>query len=99
MWIAPLLSKFLSAHPLIRIEATFTDRFTDIVAEGFDVAVRVGVMHDSSLISRKLAGHRTLLCASPRYLAERGSPRSPDELAKHSCLGFSGYSFWPDWPL
>jgi DNA-binding transcriptional LysR family regulator len=99
MWIAPLLPKFLSAHPLIRIEATFTDRFTDIVAEGFDVAVRVGVMRDSSLILRKLAGHRTLLCASPGYFAERGTPRSPDELAQHSCIGFSGYSFWPDWPL
>ena len=88
MWIAPLLPKFLSAHPLIRIEATFTDQFTDIVAEGFDVAVRVGVMRDSGLISRKLAGHRTLLCASPRYLAERGIPRSPGELVQHSCLGF-----------
>jgi DNA-binding transcriptional LysR family regulator len=99
MWIAPLLPKFLSAHPLIRIDATFTDRFTDLVAEGFDIAVRVGVMRDSTLIARKLAGHRTLLCASPRYLAQRGNPRSPDELAQHSCLGFSRYSFWPDWPL
>jgi DNA-binding transcriptional LysR family regulator len=99
MWVAPLLPGFLSAHPQIRIEATFTDRFTDVVAEGFDVAIRIGVMRDSSLTSRKLADHRTLLCASPRYLAAREEPRSPDELAQHSCLGFSGYSFWPNWPL
>jgi DNA-binding transcriptional LysR family regulator len=99
IWIAPLLPSFLAKHSQISIEASFTDRFVDLVAEGFDVAVRVGVMRDSTLLLRKLAEHRTLLCAAPRYLAQRGTPRSPDDLARHSCLGFSGYSSWPDWPL
>lgn len=99
MWLAPLLPAFLAEHPLLRIEASFSDRFVDLVAEGFDIAVRIGVLRDSSLVSRRIAGHRKLLCAAPPYLAARGTPKSPTDLARHACLGFTGHSSWPQWLL
>lgn len=98
-WIAPLLPRFLSRHPQIRIDARFSDRQVDVVSEAFDVAIRVGVLRDSSLSSRKLASYRNLLVAAPSYLASRGKPRTPDDLKKHSCIGFTGLKSWPDWPL
>lgn len=98
-WIAPLLPRFLSRHPQIRIDARFSDRQVDVVAEGFDIAIRVGVLRDSSLSARKLASYRNLLVAAPSYLAARGKPRTPDDLKNHSCIGFTGLRSWPDWPL
>lgn len=98
-WIAPLLPHFLSRHPEIRIDARFSDRQVDVVAEGFDVAIRVGVLRDSSLTARKIATSRTLLVAAPGYLKAHGAPRTPAELADHACVGFTGYASWPDWPL
>ncbi len=98
-WIAPLLPGFIEKYPELRLDVSFSDRFVDIVAEGFDVAVRVGVLRSSTLISRHIAGKRSLLCASPKYLSGHGTPRTPGELSEHSCIGFSRHSFWPDWPL
>jgi DNA-binding transcriptional LysR family regulator len=99
MWVAPILPRFLALHPQIRADVRYSDRFVDLVADGFDIAVRVGVLRSSTLISKKLAEHRALLCASPRFLAAHGTPRSPAELTDMPCLGYTGYSFWPDWPL
>ena len=99
-WIAPLLlPSFLARHPQIRIDARFTDRPVDVVAEGFDVAVRVGMLRDSSLTSRRMASYRNLLVASPGYLAAHGEAQEPDDLVHHACLGFTGFADWPDWPL
>lgn len=99
LWISPLLPKFCRQFPQVRLDVRFDDRYVDIVGGGFDAAIRVGVMRSSTLISRKIAGHRSLLFASPRYLKRRGSPRTPDDLVKHDCIGFTGHAFWPDWPL
>lgn len=96
-WIAPLLPAFLARHPQIRIDARFSDRLVDVVSEGFDVAIRVGVLRDSSFTSRKIASYRTLLVAAPAYLSRHGKPKTPADLAKHACLGFSGHADWPDW--
>ncbi|WP_336490813.1 LysR family transcriptional regulator [Methylobacterium nigriterrae] len=100
-WIAPLLPSFLARHPQIRIDARFTDRFVDVVAEGFDVAIRVGArgLRDSSLTARRLASYRNLLVAAPSYLAAHGTPQAPTDLVDHACLGFTGHAAWPDWPL
>ncbi len=98
-WVAPLLPDFLAKYPSIRIDARFTDRFVDVVAEGFDVAIRVGRLRDSSLTARRLATYRNLLVAAPSYLEIHGRPKSPEDLQKHACVGFSGYASWPDWPL
>lgn len=101
LWIAPLLPAFLAQHPQIRLDLRLSDRFVDVVADGFDVAIRVaaGAPRDSSLVTRRIAGYRTLLVAAPAYLAAHGTPETPEDLAGHACLGFSGYAAWPDWPL
>lgn len=99
LWVAPLLPPFLARHPQIRVDARFGDRFVDLVAEGFDVAVRLGVLRDSSLTARKVASYRTVLVASPAYLARHGRPGTPADLADHACLGFTGHASWPDWLL
>lgn len=100
-WIAPVLPTFLAEHPRIRVELKLTDRFVDLVAEGFDVSIRVaaGKPRDSSLTARKIASYRNLLVASPGYLAAHGTPEVPADLLRHACLGFTGYTGWPDWPL
>jgi DNA-binding transcriptional LysR family regulator len=73
------------------------DRFIDLVDEGFDVAVRIGALADSSLVARRLAPIRRAVCASPAYLAARGVPATPDELAAHDCLGYSNVSLAHEW--
>lgn len=98
-WIAPLLPGFLERHQQIRIDARFSDRVVDVVAEGFDVAIRVGALRDSSLTMRKIATYRSRLIAAPHYVAARGRPKTPADLAHHACLGFSSSSDWPDWQL
>lgn len=99
MWIAPVLDRFLSEHPGLTIEARYEDRYVDLVAEGFDVAVRIGELADSRLIARKLAPARRLLCASPDYLKARGMPIHPTDLTAHSCIGFSRLASHPVWHL
>ncbi|MER8366500.1 LysR family transcriptional regulator [Mesorhizobium sp. M1348] len=99
MWIGPLLPQFLAAFPDVRIEAEFSNRFVDLVAENFDVAVRLGALQDSRLVARKVATRRRLLCAAPSYLARRGTPTAPEALLEHSCLGFSGFQTFPAWEM
>ncbi|MER9062078.1 LysR family transcriptional regulator [Mesorhizobium sp. M0698] len=99
MWIGPLLPQFLTEFPDVRIEAEFSNRFVDLVAENFDVAVRLGALQDSRLVARKVATRRRLLCAAPSYLARRGTPTAPEALLEHSCLGFSGFQTFPAWEM
>jgi DNA-binding transcriptional LysR family regulator len=98
-WVAPLLPAFIAQHPKIRVDARFADRYVDVVAEGFDVAIRVGVLRDSTLVAKQIAPFRNLLYASPSYIALQGQPQTPEALAEHACLGFSSHSSWPDWVL
>jgi DNA-binding transcriptional LysR family regulator len=90
LWVAPLLAEFLQAHPEITIEAECSNRYVDIIGERFDLAVRLGVLPDSRLVARKLHPRRRLVCASPAYLDQNGRPHSPDALARHACLRFTG---------
>ncbi len=87
--IAPLLPEFLTRHPRARIELTLNDRVVNLVEEGYDLAVRIGHMGDSSLIARRLADIRMLVCASPAYLAQHGTPSHPDALRTHNCLAYT----------
>jgi len=98
-WVAPLLPRFMKDYPKIRVDARFADRYVDVVAEGFDVAIRVGVLRDSSLVARLIAPFRNHLYASPAYLDKYGQPHTPDCLVDHQCLGFTNHSSWPDWIL
>ncbi|MGP8434979.1 LysR family transcriptional regulator [Paraburkholderia fungorum] len=87
--VRPIVEAYLQRWPDIRVDISFTDRFVDLVDEGIDVAVRIGEPNpDSRLIARTVATQRLLACASPAYLAERGTPLKPADLATHECLQF-----------
>jgi DNA-binding transcriptional LysR family regulator len=87
--VAPLVPKFRAAHADVSISLNLSDRVIDLGAEGFDCAVRVGDMPDSSLVSVRLADNRRLCVATPAYLKQHGTPRHPVELARFDCLTLS----------
>jgi DNA-binding transcriptional LysR family regulator len=84
--VAPLVADFLLANPEVRVELSLDDRYVDVVAEGFDLAIRAGRMVDSTLIAKKLASDRRVVCAAPAYLERAGVPRTPADLARHNCM-------------
>lgn len=88
LYIAPLLPEFLDRHPGIRLDLRFSDTQFDLIDGSFDLALRNSALADSSLMARKLAADQRILCASPKYLAERGTPREPDDLKHHDLIGF-----------
>ena len=90
LYISPLLTAFLNRHPRLRLDLDLSDQGRDIVGSGFDLAIRVGSLVDSSLVARRLARNRRVLCASPAYLQRHGTPRSPEELTRHECLVLTG---------
>jgi DNA-binding transcriptional LysR family regulator len=87
--IAPQLPAFLARHPLVDIDLLLIDRAVNLVEEDIAVAVRVGRLPDSSLVARRLAEIRMVVCAAPSYLARRGRPTAPADLRQHDCLVFS----------
>jgi DNA-binding transcriptional LysR family regulator len=95
--LAPALADFLLRYPEVEVDMAMNDRVVDLVNEGFDVAVRVGVMTDSSLIARRIAPARRVICASPGYLGVRGEPRTPDDLKGHECLFYSNLPAAREW--
>lgn len=95
--IAPALPDFLKRYPDVDVDMTMNDRFVDLIDEGFDLAVRVGKLEDSSLVARKLAPVRRVVCASPDYLKARGVPATPDDLNDHDCLCYSNLSMAHEW--
>jgi len=97
--LAPLWGSFLALHPEVELDVTLSDRVVDIVDEGFDLAVRITRLPDSSLVSRRLASTRTLLCASPGYLAAHGTPMTLDELSRHQVIGYSYAALGDTWQL
>jgi DNA-binding transcriptional LysR family regulator len=87
--LAPALPEFLGAFPGISVDMTMEDRMVDLIAEGYDLAVRIASLNDSALVARKLAPERLATCAAPEYLAERGFPETPEDLADHNCILYS----------
>ncbi len=87
--LAGWLAGFGALYPGVRLQLTLNDRVVDLVEEGYDVALRIGQLEDSSLVARRLAPCRVVLCAAPGYLARRGTPDTPDELRAHDCLLYS----------
>jgi DNA-binding transcriptional LysR family regulator len=86
--LAPALADFLLKYREITAELTLNDRTSDFVADGYDVAIRIGTLRDSNLIACPLQPYRMLICAAPDYLAREGTPTLPEELGHHNCLGF-----------
>jgi DNA-binding transcriptional LysR family regulator len=87
--LAPVIAEYLLQHPDTRVDAQFDDRFVDLVDEGFDLAVRIGALDDSSLVSRKLAPSRLVVCAAPEYWRRHGEPTHPAQLAQHDCFVYT----------
>ncbi len=90
---------YLRRYPEVQISLSLADRFIDVVDEGFDLVIRIAALEDSSLIARRLAPCRRLLCASPDYLDERGTPQTPQDLALHNCLVYSNELKPDSWRL
>jgi len=97
--LAPAISRFLGANPEVSVDMALDDRVVDLVEEGFDAAVRIGELPDSTLVARRLAPARHVVCASPRYLQQRGTPRSPRDLGRHDCLTYAYFRHGPEWPF
>ncbi|MDX3925679.1 MAG: LysR family transcriptional regulator [Shinella sp.] len=92
--IAPHLKRFMEAHPDLTLNLMLSDDFSDIVGEGFDLAIRIGELSDSSLVARRLAPVRRVLCAAPAYLERYGRPATIDDLASHVCLPPHNQDIW-----
>ena len=86
--VAPLIPSFLDENQDVTISLELTDRISDIVNEGIDLAIRIGQLDDSNLVGIKLAANQRVVVASPRYLARQGRPSTPDDLSSHNCLTF-----------
>ncbi|MEL6435821.1 MAG: LysR family transcriptional regulator [Pseudomonadota bacterium] len=94
MHIAPYLASFMGSNRDLTVNMQLSDELVDIVGEGFDVAIRIGELADSSLVARKLAPVRRVLCATPAYIEAHGSPSSLSDLSEHNCLTHSTSDTW-----
>ncbi|MGQ0675742.1 MAG: LysR substrate-binding domain-containing protein [Rhodospirillales bacterium] len=95
--LAPLLPDFMRRYPQVQVDMVLSDRFVDVIEEGFDLAVRVAELPSSSLIARRLCGAPHVVAAAPSYLAARGTPRPPRERARHDCLRDSYLATREEW--
>jgi DNA-binding transcriptional LysR family regulator len=97
--LTELVARFVRKYPLVHIELALTSRFVDLVAEGFDLALRAGKLRDSTLIARKIGSGSLGLFAAPSYLRERGRPKVFADLANHDCVLFHGKNGKAEWRL
>ncbi|MDI5832691.1 LysR family transcriptional regulator [Shewanella xiamenensis] len=97
LYIAPLIAEFLKRYPDIQLQVQMDDKTTDLIAGGFDLAIRIGELPDSSLIARKIAPCLSVICASRAYLAQHGLPMTPSELTQHNCLFYSYFQDGVEW--
>lgn len=95
--LAALWGRFAAENPQVSLDIVLSDRVVDLVEEGYDVVIRIARLADSSLISRPLARTRMVLCASPEYLARRGTPANPEELAQHDVVSYTYWSSGDVW--
>lgn len=99
MHIGPAINEFLQLHPQIEFDLDFNDREVDLMQEGFDLAVRIAQLSDSSLIARRIAPIHRILCASPKYLKCAGTPRTPGDLIDHQILVYTLLRDYESWTL
>jgi DNA-binding transcriptional LysR family regulator len=97
--LGPALPDFLARYPELTVELTLNDRVVDLIEEGFDIAIRIAPLTETSLVARRLAPNRSLLCAAPAYLKARGRPGSVAELSHHACLLYSYQAVGDLWSL
>lgn len=97
--LAPAMTDYLAAHPDVSLDLDLSDRMIDLVEEGYDAAIRIGELRDSTLVARPLTEYRMMLCASPEYLKQAGTPKTPEDLAHHQCLDFAPLNRRVRWNL
>ena len=90
--VAPLIPRFAELYPQVQLALSLSDRRVNVIEEGYDVAITIAHLEDSSLTARKLAPNRRVVCASPAYLLQHGTPHTPEDLAKHNCLITSDFA-------
>jgi len=95
--LAPLWVGFLRQYPKVSLDIDLNDRVVDLIEEGYDLAVRIGTLPSSSLICRLISGTRMMLCASPGYLKEHGTPATPQDLAQHTMMAYSLWNSQEEW--
>ena len=95
--LAPLWGRFAQLYPKVSLDIALSDRVVDLVEEGYDLAVRITNLSSSQLVSRQLASTRMVACASPQYLARRGTPEHPGELAQHEIISYSYWAAKDEW--
>jgi DNA-binding transcriptional LysR family regulator len=95
--LAPAVAGYQATQPDVDIEMVMNDRIVDVVAEGFDVAVRIGRLEESTLIARHIAPVRLVACASPGYVERHGAPATPEHLRDHNCIVYSYYATRSTW--
>jgi DNA-binding transcriptional LysR family regulator len=96
-FLVPVLSEFLNLYPAVSIDLTTEERMVDLVEEGFDLAVRTLPPPDSSLIVRRLASWRAILCCSQTYLEQHEAPKRPSDLTQHNCFRYAFYPYGNEW--
>ncbi|MDB5970265.1 MAG: LysR family transcriptional regulator [Hydrocarboniphaga sp.] len=94
--LVPMLIRYQRLYPEVSVDLSLTDRVVDLVDEGYEAVIRISPLTDSTLVARPLAPYRLVACAAPAYLAERGVPARPEDLAGHECLGFA---YWARPPM
>ncbi|MGB9097291.1 LysR substrate-binding domain-containing protein [Erwinia sp.] len=94
--LSPLIADFLTHHPAVNVQIELADRYVDVIGEGFDMAIRIGALADSTLIARKLGELKRVICCSPSYLQRVTPPEEPEDLLQHACLryGREGQTGW-----
>lgn len=95
--LAPLWGSFRGQYPNVMLDVTLADRLVDLVEEGYDVAIRIASLENSTLVSKRLATTRMVLCASPQYLKLHGTPKRPSELVSHAVISYSYWSTKDEW--
>jgi len=95
--VAPLVPRFAARYPNVQVALSLSDRNVNVIEEGFDLAIRIADLADSSLAARKLAPNRRVVCASPDYLKRNGTPRTPQELTGHNCLTTNDFTMTWDY--
>jgi DNA-binding transcriptional LysR family regulator len=96
--VGPLISRFQQKYPEVQVDVRVTSLQVDPIEEGFDLALRIGDLRDSNLISRKLRDVRFMAVAAPKYLKQHGTPRTPEDLKHHNCLIYSEFASRTRWP-
>lgn len=97
--VSPAIGEFLARYPAVKFDVSLADRIVDLVEEGYDLAIRIGSAGGETVVARKLGEARMVACASPAYLKARGAPKTPEDLARHSCLTYEYMPTRHVWPF